>query len=72
MKYIITDNGGRYYRSKIQGWTVAREAATEYNSLRNMPRTICNGELEYERYDDTVYYYPIGEDEAVASSQEVK
>lgn len=72
MKYIITDNGGRYYRSEIDDWTVAREAATEYDNLREMPMAICNDELEYERYDDTVYYYPIGEDEAVASSQEVK
>ena len=70
MKYIITNNGGCYYRSEIQDWTVARDAATEYDSLKDMPRTICNGELECERYDDKVYYYPIGEDDAVASSKE--
>ena len=70
MKYIITNNGGCYYRSEIDDWTVASAAATEYDSLKDMPRTICHGELEREEWDNKVYYFPIGEDEAVASSQE--
>lgn len=75
MKYIIIDNGGRFYRDAIEDWTVAREAATEF-SFNALPTFITypSGELLEGEItgQDEMTYYANGNLDAVAWTQEVK